>query len=314
MVRWLVFGFRSFGVIAVAWAAALGSTFVFRPIEVSVWQTHWSLWREDVKSWQGGALTGYERDHCAGAPECACIALVHGLGDDALTWKRILTRPVKQWSRAVRLVAVNLPGTGDSAAPADPTVGYRARKMGETVAESLRADSRCDRWTVVGNSLGGWVSVWAALSWPEGIRKMVLVDSVGLRDRDSSSGANLLTEPTVESLKEFQAKAYFKPRELPEAVWKAAVKRAAKGNSRQVRAAQTDEDYLDSYLGGLKIPVLLLWGDSDRIISPEKGRELGAKIRGAQFREARQCGHMPQKECPDVMIGVIDEMIRFGAM
>ena len=293
--------------------------FVF-PLEIAGWESRRSLKSAGVKEWQSAQtseaarLTGWEQNYCASSEGCECIALVHGLGDDALTWRKVLMRPADKWFRHVHLIAVDLPGSGETPRPIK-NEDYRARTLGARVADSLRGVSSCKSWTIVGNSFGGWVSSWAAISWPEGIKKLVLVDSAGLKPADGeSTGAKLLSQPTEESLKEFQAKAYYSPRPLPEAVWKAAAKRAAHGNSRDVVAAQVPDDFLDTHASELRIPAILLWGAADKIVSPERGRALGALIKGAQFREAPKCGHMPQKECPEVLVGVIQEMLRFGAM
>jgi len=283
------------------------------PLQLAAIDTRWTFWRAGVQSWRAGGLTGFQVDHCRVREGCQCIALVHGLGDDATTWKRILLRPESGWKFPVHLFAVNLPGTGETPPPTGAE-GFRARKLGELVASSLRAQSGCEKWIVVGNSLGGWVSSWAALSWPEGIRKLVLVDSAGLKLHRTAEVGSLLGQASVESLKEFQAKAYYSPRPLPEYVWKAAARRAAVSRSREILEAQRPEDDLDTVLSGLKIPTLVLWGAADRIIPPERGRAMAQLIQGAQFREAPKCGHMPQKECPEVVAGVIQEMVRYGAM
>ena len=47
-------------------------------------------------------------------------------------------------------------------------------------------------------------------------------------------------------------------------------------------------------LGRVEVPVLVLWGDSDRIITPASGQALAAAFPQAQFAIINQAGHLPQ--------------------
>ena len=63
-------------------------------------------------------------------------------------------------------------------------------------------------------------------------------------------------------------------------------------------------------LGRVKIPVLVLWGDSDRIFTPEYGRALAGAFPHAQFTVIAEAGHLPQLEQPEATFGALDAFIR----
>ena len=265
-----------------------------------------------------GGLHGYFRDGCQNAKtpaQCSCVVLVHGLGDQAMTWRKVLMEPGAEWTKSVRLYAVDLPGFGKSPPPPSPA-DYRVRTLAKMLGDALGTVPDCPRWMVVGNSFGGWVSAWLALEWGQSVNKLVLVGSAGMKSTASKElhGASAFTEPTIDSLKEFQRKAYFHPRELTDQMWKAAIASMKNGNSKEVIAAQVPEDDLDTYLPSLHKPTMVFRGEADQIIARGDVQEMARLIPGAIYREAPQCGHLPQKECPAALMKVFNEMLLFGAM
>ena len=58
-------------------------------------------------------------------------------------------------------------------------------------------------------------------------------------------------------------------------------------------------------LGDIAIPVLVLWGESDRIADSEYGRAYAAAIPGARFRLLPGTGHVPQVETPEQLLRAI---------
>jgi pimeloyl-ACP methyl ester carboxylesterase len=301
--------------VPVALVAVLAASWSYLyPLESAELSQRFGLWHSGVERLELGGLKGYRRNHCPrtrSEENCTCVLLVHGLGDNALTWRKILTEPAKTWVEPVDLHAIDLPGSGESPPPADKA-DYRVRTLARRLGQALGKTPDCRKWMVVGNSFGGWLSAWLALEAPDRVRKLVLVDSAGLKGPTTES-AKLLSEPTPESLKEFQRRAYHKGRDLPERVWRAAARRAAEGNSRDVVAAQVPDDYLDTHLPTIRKPTLVFWGESDKITPAENGRRIAAMVPGAAYRGANDCGHLPQKECPAPLLHALNEMVRFGA-
>jgi pimeloyl-ACP methyl ester carboxylesterase len=292
--------------------AAVGWGYVyFFPLQIAEISNRYEFWKEGIQNVSSGGLHGYLADRCAGTLQQACVALVHGLADSAETWKKILIWPANGWLEPVKLYAFDLPGVGGSAAPLDPRAGYRVRNQARKLREALAG--ACPKWVVVGNSLGGWVASWLALDWPEGVSRLILLDSAGLKSSADPKELEAFKDPTVATLKEFQRRAYYKGRPLPDNVWAAAVRRMRDSNAREVLEAQTPEDYLDGRISTLRRPTMLLWGAADQITPETQGKALQSLIPGSVWVEAPECGHLPQKECPLQVIRAIAKMIDFGA-
>jgi len=67
---------------------------------------------------------------------------------------------------------------------------------------------------------------------------------------------------------------------------------------------------LAARLGRVEIPVLVLWGDSDRIVTPDYGQALAAAFPQAQFAIIGRAGHLPQIEQPAATFGELDAFVR----
>src|SRR5581483_1309913 len=49
----------------------------------------------------------------------------------------------------------------------------------------------------------------------------------------------------------------------------------------------------------IDVPTLLIWGDSDGIVTPDYGRQFAASIPNAKFQLIEKAGHYPYLEQPD---------------
>jgi pimeloyl-ACP methyl ester carboxylesterase len=159
--------------------------------------------------------------------------------------------------------------------------------------------------TVVGNSVGGWITAEMALIGSPRISGIVLIDAVGIE---------VAGEPVADfftmGYDEFLERAFRNPD--PFRVDLASLPPAAQASGAANRSAlatytggEMNDSTLAERLGILETPTLVLWGDNDRIASPEYGRAYAGSIPNARFQLVKDVGHLPQVESPDVVIGAI---------
>ncbi|MBI3564933.1 MAG: alpha/beta hydrolase [Elusimicrobia bacterium] len=277
-------------------AVSLGALRLY-PFELVV------AWRVAALRWSGarrvdaGPLKAWARDSCAPGAPCRCVALVHGLGDSALTWDKLLRDP-RARAPGLRVLALDMPGTDGSPAPADPS-GYAIPAQARALRSAL--ESRCPRWTVAGNSLGGWTAMTLALDWPQGVSDLVLADPAGVDDPTgrAEESARTLAAPTLESLRVFSARARFDAPDVPAAAWASALASIVRRPTRATVLALRREDLLDRRLAALKVPAAIVWGEADGIIPPSVGERLHRLIARSTLERVPRCGHLPQQECPE---------------
>lgn len=291
-----------------AGALVLAVAVLFLPIEWSEAKNRFRLWQTGARPVLWEKHRGFTLDRCGGkAPaECECVWMIHGMGDSVSTWKRFFLEPKSLGEKSVRLFAVDLPGHGGSLKRKNP-IEYRASAMAKELEEKITAEANCSKNLLIGNSFGGWVATLMALDSPKLFAHLVLIGPSGMTENPVTK--DLFEDVTIETLKEFQKRAYSKPRELPDAAWKMALSRYKTNAVSEIRKAQVLEDRLDQKLLGLTVPTTLIYGDSDRIVPRE---EIDIFLKGQpaiRFRLLTQCGHLPQKECPEKLFPLIQELV-----
>jgi pimeloyl-ACP methyl ester carboxylesterase len=66
---------------------------------------------------------------------------------------------------------------------------------------------------------------------------------------------------------------------------------------------------LPRWLGRIAVPSMVVWGDSDGIVSPDYGRAFARMIPGARFEMIAGCGHHPEIERPDEFAALIGAFV-----
>ena len=157
--------------------------------------------------------------------------------------------------------------------------------------------------TVIGNSVGGWIAAEMALLDSPRVSALVLLDAVGIEaEGHAVADVSGLSAPEIQGLS-FHDPAPFRvdPATIGDA--QRAIM-AANGRALALYAgspAMADPTLLGR-LGGIAIPTLVLWGESDRIVEPAYGQAYAAAIDGARFEVLPATGHVPQLETPDLVL------------
>jgi pimeloyl-ACP methyl ester carboxylesterase len=287
---------RALVVVFFAAIAGAAAAPVLAPFETHMALRGLALRSGGARRVAAGPLLAYEMNACRPGAPCRCVALVHGMGDSAMTWDKTMlgrggaTAPPE----GTLLLAVDMPGTDGS-----PAGDYGIRAQARVLRAAL--ETRCPEWTVAGNSLGGWISGWLAVDWPAGVRRLVLVNAAGLSDPSELAlkAARVLAEPTIPAMKVFNAKAYGKPRAVPERAWPAAVASISSRPTRAILAALKLEDVLDARLKDVKAETVILWGEADGVLPAAFAARFAEGVRGARVEMIPGCGHLPQQECPE---------------
>jgi 3-oxoadipate enol-lactonase len=242
----------------------------------------WITWREEGP---------FEPD-AAGEP----VLLVMGLGASSRLWYRLLP-----WiGRRHRAIVFDNRGTGDSSP-------VRSRLTMRGLAEDARAvldDAGVESAHVIGASMGGMIAQHLALDHRARVRSLVLACTTA-GGRSGAPPWRLLTmaalRPLVGARLTFPLVApvlYADAtlRESPDRIGEDLKRRIADGTSPLTVYAQMGAiagHDTRARLGELAdVPTLVLHGADDRLVPPERGRELAALIPGARLELIPSCGHL----------------------
>jgi pimeloyl-ACP methyl ester carboxylesterase/quercetin dioxygenase-like cupin family protein len=196
--------------------------------------------------------------------------------------------------------------------PTHPGFGGTARPEGLDSIRSLARlytrlldDLGLTGVTVVGNSIGGWIAAEIALLGSPRVSGVVLVDAAGLELGDAPVPDFFsLTMDQVADLSYYRPDAFRLDLDHLPDQQKAlmAGNRAALGV--YAGRAMADPSLLDR-LPSVTVPVLVIWGEADRMIPVEHGRAYAKAIPDARFLLLPEAGHLPQFEAPDRLLTAV---------
>jgi pimeloyl-ACP methyl ester carboxylesterase len=224
------------------------------------------------------------------------VVLLHGLGGNSTNWA--FNTPAL--AQKFRVVVPDQVGFGQSD---KPLINYRVGTYVDFLDKFL-AELKVERATLVGNSMGGWVAAAYALKYPAKVDKLVLVDAAGFAppkefDLHTLAGLN---PSTREEMKRLANLVFFNPLFKSDAAIDVLLaQRVSAGDGytiqRLVESIHRADDMLDGKLGGIKQPVLLVWGREDGLTPlAREGERFKRELPSAQLIVFDGCGHVPQVE------------------
>jgi pimeloyl-ACP methyl ester carboxylesterase len=159
--------------------------------------------------------------------------------------------------------------------------------------------------TVVGNSVGGWIAAEMALLDASRLGRFVLVDAVGIQVEGHPiiDFFSLTPRQIAEASYHDPDRFGIDPTKLPPEAQKTMA--ANRATLATYSGPAMSDATLAERLAAVRRPVLVLWGDADRIVDAEYGRAWARAIPGAQFELLTESGHLPQLESPHKLLSAI---------
>ncbi|MBI0293408.1 alpha/beta hydrolase [Streptomyces sp. PRKS01-29] len=161
---------------------------------------------------------------------------------------------------------------------------------------------------VIGSSLGGWIAAEMAVRDTAGvISGLVLIDAVGVRvpDEPITDFFALDARGVAEHSWHDPDRYYVDPADVP-----ADQLATRQGNMATMRVLAGEPYMHDAKLlrrlRRVSTPALLLWGESDRVVTPAYGAAYAAAFANAHLEVIPGAGHLPQIEQPGATLALID--------
>lgn len=218
------------------------------------------------------------------------LVLLHGAGDSAGTWALVADTLVPRF----RLVIPDLAGHGQSGPAAGPL------SVGQVVAgiEAVLRQEPQEPVILVGNSLGAWVALLYAKQHPDRVARVVLVNGGALVGERSDLSLMPKTREEAASLMTQLRDSAASP--IPGYVLDDVVRAANSGPIARLAetAGSMGEYVLEGKLHDLKVPVDLLWGESDKLFGLSYAKRMMAQLPASRLTTIPACGHVPHQECP----------------
>ena len=239
------------------------------------------------------------------------IVFVHGL---AGSWQNWLEN-ILEFSDDHRVVAVDLPGFGQSEMPEEKISISGYGKWLDRLLEVLDIEAA----TLVGNSMGGFVSAETAIKFPHRVERLVLVAAAGISVQKTRFEPALKAMYMGETIAQWvtakvvgrSTELAGRPRGRQAMLWfvtphaeKLApelVLEQAKGAGKPgfLQALDALSDYpIEDRLGDIKAPTLIVWGNKDLLVPVKDANVFADAIPDSKLEIYEGFGHVPMLECP----------------
>ncbi|MGL5942102.1 MAG: alpha/beta fold hydrolase [Waterburya sp.] len=241
------------------------------------------------------------RYFAAGNTKRPTIIILHGLISEALDW----LPNIQVLSQQFHVIALDLPGCGQSD---KPSINYRIGTFVDYLNGFVQTLD-CDRFSLIGHSLGAIIAINFALTYPNKVDKLVNVSGgfgYALPDSDpqmlgfTPGSLKLLNPSTQADVRKLLALALY-DQEIAQAeetvnyVFTVA-SNSSHVNERIVELLKQGENTLDGKLSALNHPTLILWGREDKLTPVNLGDRFQAELPNSQLIVFDECAHNPYVE------------------
>jgi pimeloyl-ACP methyl ester carboxylesterase len=245
------------------------------------------------------------------------VALLHGLLVTHYAFRRV--QPALAEDR--RAIAIDLPGCGESDRPApaesdDYSLPWLAAQVVQTLgALDIRAVDLC------GHSFGGTVALQIAATFPERVRRLVLVDPVAypfdlpLRGRLAllPRVGPLLFENVYRraDLRRYLQRTFSTPELLDESAvdvyWDRLGREGGRESAHAMLRTLSGLPGLQASLSRVVAPTLVVWGDRDTVLPGADAGRLVDELPNARLFRVAGCGHAVPEERPEALVQLLRE-------
>ena len=229
------------------------------------------------------------------------VLLLHGWGDSLAGFRDLQANLSKNY----RVIAVDLPGFGQTQQPAGPWNLDDYVKFVQNFLTKLNITP----FAIIGHSNGGAIAIRGLASSRIQADKLILLDSAGIRGeykgrikaiRLVTKAGKLMTTPLPKGTKQKLRKKVY------ESIGSDML--VAEHMQETFKNVVTDDVRADAET--IVIPTLLIYGSEDTATPPEYGRQFQQRIKGSVFELVPGAGHFVHHDQPAVVFARIEEFLK----
>ncbi|MFJ9041191.1 alpha/beta fold hydrolase [Streptomyces sp. NPDC102406] len=241
-----------------------------------------------------------------GAPESRTALVLHGGGGP-----RTVAPIVSHLAATMHALAPTHPGWDGTARPDALT---SIARLAAAYLTRLREHEERDV-VLIGSSIGGWIALEMAVQaaaderYAGTVGAVVDIDGVGavVAGEPIADFFALDARGLAEAAWHDPERGYLDPSGLTDE--QRAIQQANGRTMAAVAGPGMSDPSLLGRLNAVNVPTLVIWGESDRIVTPAYGRAVARSVPGAQFVEIPEAGHLPHLEAPDATWAAIDKFL-----
>jgi len=256
-------------------------------------------------------------DEISGKDQRPALIFIHSFTANNYIWRF----NIKELGKKFKVFAIDLPGFGLTEKPKE--YGYTLDDFAGFVI-SFMDKMKIDRATLVGNSMGGGVSVQTAANHPERINGLILIGSLGYHKKEFTLYKVLARLYLGELLTLFLGrrivklilkwKVYYNNDFITDDFLDYFVNTYRTKNSRRspiwvFRGLDMDPTLKVETIKKVNVPTLIVWGDKDKMLPPTHAERFHRDIKGSKLITFPKTGHFPQDERANEVNRLISDFV-----
>lgn len=238
------------------------------------------------------------------------VVLLHGGGPGASSWSNFKGN-IEELSKKYRVIMMDQPGFGKSGRPI-----YEGEKLGAFAARALRNLLKhlgVEKAHLIGNSMGGHVSMKFAIDYPEVTGKLVLmapaIQVTFLTPAPSEGSKHLFgyyrgTGPSPDKMRAFLNTLVYNQAMVTDELVKQRYEISAEPSTvewtQKMFSSPGRFEELWRELDKVPQKTLLLWGRDDRVTPLERALFMVQQMPNAELHVVSKCGHWVMIEHPEL--------------
>ena len=237
-----------------------------------------------------------------GPAEAPVVLLLHGFSADKDNWTRFSKKLTDQY----RVIAPDLPGFGESARHFERDYSVSAQS---DWLHDFAAALKLDRFHLGGNSMGGFIAAFYAYRYSSQVESLVLINNAGITSPNASEmqlalerGENPLLTSSAEDFDRLLGFVTYKQPFVPWPAKGVLAQRSFEDSAFNRRIFDSYKDAravgLEPILTDIRQPVLIIWGEFDRVIDVSSVDVMRPLLPQAKVVIMQDTGHIPMLERP----------------
>lgn len=250
----------------------------------------------------------------AGPANGQAVVLIHGFGGSTFSWRETLPALAAQDYYAI---AIDLKGFGFSDKTFDQDYSHQAQAA---FVIEIMDRLEVDQAVMIGHSMGANVIAHLALSYPERVNKLVIVDGAVVTGDEAQTGLDgggwLLRIPQFRRIGRIAARSVMSEEQIG-SILETAVSDPASLTPAMIQGyyapltikdwelslfgimRDRDQNALPEPVEAITHPTLIIWGEEDTWVEPGRGEDLLETLPNARASVIREAGHLPMEERPE---------------
>ena len=233
------------------------------------------------------------------------VVIIHGVGGHKEDWKGVAAA----LSATHHVFAIDMLGFGESSKTGEDL----SMPVQAAAIKALLESHGIAKADIVGNSVGGWVATTFAATYPERVRKLIIIDAAGFKamfegpppvnfDPNNADEMQKLIDFTING-------PVAKTPGLAQHAFDAYVSSGEKAITATWGKSLYASTRLEALFPKVKAPTLVLWGADDKLFPSVLCSAFSAQIPGSTCHMIPGAGHFPQIDQPDATIKAIADFL-----